>query len=62
MGREASAAMQGTKLDVRLHLPAARARILAGCHLLFTRLIPLGMTDPQTHPLWHAAAQVGPAS
>ena len=37
-----SVVVQGTALDVRLHLPAARATMLKGCHLLFTRLIPLG--------------------
>ena len=50
--------MQGATLDVRPHLVAARAGILGGCHLLFTRLIPLGTASPQAHPLWQEAGQV----
>ena len=50
--------LQGLQLDVRDHVPVVRAKVLQDCRLLLTRLIPLGMPAPHTHPLWRLSLQV----
>jgi RNA polymerase II C-terminal domain phosphatase-like 3/4 len=53
-----AAAEAGGPADVRAHLAAARRAVLAGCVVLFTRIIPLDCPDPEAHPLWRLAVQV----
>ncbi|KAF6138012.1 hypothetical protein GIB67_041885 [Kingdonia uniflora] len=45
--------------DVRTVLESEQRKILAGCHLLFSRIIPVGETKPHLHPLWQTAEQFG---
>ncbi|KAL8121464.1 hypothetical protein AgCh_018261 [Apium graveolens] len=44
--------------DVRNILVAEQHKILDGCRILFSRVIPLG-TNPHLHPLWQMAEQFG---
>ncbi|KAK1365585.1 Protein-serine/threonine phosphatase [Heracleum sosnowskyi] len=44
--------------DVRNILAAEQHKILDGCRILFSRVIPLG-TNPHLHPLWQMAEQFG---
>ena len=46
--------------DVRPLLAQQRARVLAGCVLLFSAVIPRGMAA-ETHPLWRLALGLGAA-
>lgn len=34
-------------------------KILAGCHIVFSRVIPIGDANPHLHPLWQTAEQFG---
>lgn len=46
--------------DVRVHLGALRREVLGpSCCLLFSRITPLGAADPQKHPLWRLATELG---
>ncbi|CAI5524484.1 unnamed protein product [Closterium sp. Naga37s-1] len=45
--------------DVRQILAQERATILAGCHLVFSRVFPTDASRPQTHPLWRMAESMG---
>lgn len=44
--------------DARAVMAGEKARVLAGVHLVFSRVIPLE-SDPQQHPLWLLAEQFG---
>ena len=35
-----------------------RSKVLSGCHLVFSRIIPMEQ-DPRTHALWRMAEQFG---
>lgn len=45
--------------DARAHLRAVRAEILAGCCILFSRIIPKDVSDPSKHPFWQLATHLG---
>ncbi|RCV38333.1 hypothetical protein SETIT_8G133700v2 [Setaria italica] len=45
--------------DVRTILSDEQKRILAGCHIVFSRVFPVGDTKPHLHPLWQTAEQFG---
>lgn len=47
------------EVDVRLILAAEQRRVLAGCHVLFSRIFPVGEVNPHLHPLWRMAEQFG---
>ena len=44
--------------DVREHLCAVQQQVLAGCRVVFSRIIPQGDPAPQLHHLWRLAEQV----
>lgn len=44
--------------DVRAVMSAERQKVLAGCHLVFSRVIPLEQV-PSQHSLWQMAEQFG---
>ena len=44
--------------DARKCLAAARSKILAGVHIVFSRVFPQAMSNPQTHSLWKLAEHV----
>lgn len=44
--------------DARQALAQERQKVLAGVHLVFTRVIPLEM-EPESHPLWRLAQSFG---
>jgi len=46
-------------VDVRLILAAEQRMVLAGCHVLFSRIFPVGEVNPHLHPLWRLADQFG---
>lgn len=43
---------------MRVLLRAARQAVLAGCTVLFSRVMPLDCRDPAVHPLWQLALKV----
>ncbi|CAI7896895.1 unnamed protein product [Closterium sp. NIES-54] len=45
--------------DSEVILAQERATILAGCHLVFSRVFPTDASRPQTHPLWRMAESMG---
>lgn len=45
--------------DARALLAALRAEILAGCVVLFSRLIPRDARDPARQPVWQMAVALG---
>ncbi len=45
--------------DVRKYLAAVRGSILKGVHLVFSHIVPQNFRDPQSHPMWQLAEQVG---
>ena len=45
--------------DVRKHLAAVRSSILRGVHLVFSHIFPQNTPEPQSHPMWHLAEEVG---
>ena len=45
--------------DVRAVLAAQRARVLAGCCVAFSGIIPLGCARPTAHPTWLLALSLG---
>ncbi|KAL2547247.1 RNA polymerase II C-terminal domain phosphatase-like 3 [Forsythia ovata] len=45
--------------DVRNILASEQHKILAGCRILFSRVFPVGETNPHMHPLWQTAEQFG---
>ncbi|KAJ0037615.1 hypothetical protein Pint_23807 [Pistacia integerrima] len=45
--------------DVRSILVMEQKRILAGCRIVFSRVIPIGEANPHLHPLWQTAEQFG---
>ncbi|KAJ7518981.1 hypothetical protein O6H91_20G017800 [Diphasiastrum complanatum] len=49
----------GERPDVRGLLAAEQQRILQGCGIVFSRVFPLGESQPQLHPLWQLAEQFG---
>lgn len=58
-----SALGAGAIPDVRVHLSALRREVLGpSCCLLFSRITPLGAANPQEHPLWRLATEVGGCS
>jgi RNA polymerase II C-terminal domain phosphatase-like 3/4 len=46
--------------DARAVLGTERARVLAGCRIAFSRVVPLG-APPAEHPLWRLAERLGAA-
>lgn len=46
--------------DVREHLRAVQLQVLAGCRLVFSRIVPQGDPAPQLHHLWRLAEQARP--
>lgn len=45
--------------DARAHLRDVRAEILAGCCIIFSRIIPKDVSDPSRHPFWQLATHLG---
>ncbi|CAH2059582.1 unnamed protein product [Thlaspi arvense] len=45
--------------DVRNILASEQRKILAGCRVVFSRIIPVGEAKPHLHPLWQTAEQFG---
>ncbi|KAM0002851.1 putative protein-serine/threonine phosphatase [Helianthus debilis subsp. tardiflorus] len=45
--------------DVRNILASEQRKILAGCRIVFSRVIPVGEASPHLHPLWQTAEQFG---
>ncbi|KFK31013.1 hypothetical protein AALP_AA6G057100 [Arabis alpina] len=45
--------------DVRNILASEQRKILAGCRIVFSRIIPVGEAKPHLHPLWQTAEQFG---
>ncbi|KAF5754186.1 putative protein-serine/threonine phosphatase [Helianthus annuus] len=45
--------------DVRNILASEQRKILAGCRIVFSRIIPVGEASPHLHPLWQTAEQFG---
>ncbi|XAR64337.1 Phosphoprotein phosphatase [Bertholletia excelsa] len=45
--------------DVRNILASEQKKILSGCRILFSRVIPVGELNPHLHPLWQTAEQFG---
>jgi len=46
-------------VDVRDFLALEQREILNGCHILFSRVFPVGAANPHLHPLWQRAEQFG---
>ncbi|XP_073007751.1 RNA polymerase II C-terminal domain phosphatase-like 3 [Typha latifolia] len=46
-------------VDVRNILAAEQRKILGGCRIVFSRIFPVGESNPHLHPLWQAAEQFG---
>ncbi|KAE9615698.1 hypothetical protein Lal_00017575 [Lupinus albus] len=47
------------EVDVRNILASEQRKILAGCRIVFSRVFPVGETNPHLHPLWQIAEQFG---
>ncbi|XP_010469458.1 PREDICTED: RNA polymerase II C-terminal domain phosphatase-like 3 [Camelina sativa] len=47
------------EVDVRHILASEQRKILAGCRIVFSRIIPVGEAKPHLHPLWQTAEQFG---
>lgn len=45
--------------DVRVYLRDLRSRVLDGCCILFSRIIPQNICDQTEHPLWQLAVRLG---
>ncbi|KAJ7527617.1 hypothetical protein O6H91_16G063600 [Diphasiastrum complanatum] len=45
--------------DVRQVIPSLRAKILMGCRIVFSRIFPVGLANPESHPLWQLAEALG---
>ncbi|XP_076906989.1 RNA polymerase II C-terminal domain phosphatase-like 3 [Bidens hawaiensis] len=45
--------------DVRNILASEQRKILGGCRIVFSRVIPVGEVSPHLHPLWQTAEQFG---
>ncbi|PIM98805.1 Phosphoprotein phosphatase [Handroanthus impetiginosus] len=45
--------------DVRNILASEKRKVLAGCRIVFSRVFPVGFTNPHLHPLWQLAEQFG---
>ncbi|XP_071696201.1 RNA polymerase II C-terminal domain phosphatase-like 3 [Rutidosis leptorrhynchoides] len=45
--------------DVRNILASEQRKILGGCRIVFSRVIPVGEASPHLHPLWQTAEQFG---
>ncbi|CAK9144392.1 unnamed protein product [Ilex paraguariensis] len=45
--------------DVRNILASEQHKILSGCHVVFSRVFPVGEANPHLHPLWQTAEQFG---
>eukprot|EP00897_Mesotaenium_endlicherianum_P005564 jgi/Mesen1/5035/ME000025S04437 len=45
--------------DVRHVLSSVRRRILQDCHIVFSRVYPVDIPNPQLHPLWRMAEGMG---
>ncbi|KAI4343441.1 hypothetical protein L6164_010789 [Bauhinia variegata] len=45
--------------DVRNILASEQRKILGGCRIVFSRVFPVGETNPHLHPLWQTAEQFG---
>ncbi|XVE92675.1 hypothetical protein REPUB_Repub01dG0120100 [Reevesia pubescens] len=46
-------------VDVRNILATEQQKILSGCHIVFSRVFPVGEANPHLHPLWQTAEQFG---
>ncbi|KAF8408496.1 hypothetical protein HHK36_007652 [Tetracentron sinense] len=46
-------------MDVRNILASEQRKILDGCRIVFSRVFPVGETNPHLHPLWQTAEQFG---
>ncbi|KAK9825241.1 hypothetical protein WJX74_002857 [Apatococcus lobatus] len=53
------AGADAVRMDAKQCLAAARGKILAGVHIVFSRVFPQLMTHPETHSLWKLATQLG---
>ncbi|MED6219583.1 hypothetical protein PIB30_037117 [Stylosanthes scabra] len=47
------------EVDVRNILASEQRKILGGCTILFSRVIPVTQSNPRLHPLWQTAEQFG---
>ncbi|KAL1206182.1 RNA polymerase II C-terminal domain phosphatase-like 3 [Cardamine amara subsp. amara] len=47
------------EVDVRNILASEQRKILAGCRIVFSRIIPVGEAKPHLNPLWQTAEQFG---
>lgn len=47
------------ELDVRSILEEEQKKILEGCCILFSRVIPMGEKNPEKYQLWRMAEQLG---
>lgn len=47
---------------MRQHLRRLKAAVLAGVHVCFTKIIPLGVSEPEDHHLWRMAIQASTRS
>ncbi|KAK9076227.1 hypothetical protein SSX86_004560 [Deinandra increscens subsp. villosa] len=45
--------------DTRNILASEQRKILGGCRIVFSRVIPVGEASPHLHPLWQTAEQFG---
>ncbi len=48
----------GVDKDARQCLAAARSKILANVQIVFSRVFPQAMSNPETHSLWKMAQKV----
>lgn len=46
-------------IDVRNILASEQQKILSGCKILFSRIFPIGETNPHQHPLWQTCEKFG---
>lgn len=36
-----------------------RGKLLSGCHIVFSRIFPTGLQNPEFHPFWQLAVELG---
>lgn len=36
-----------------------RSQVLSGVHIVFSQVIPVNVSKPETHPLWRLAVSLG---
>ncbi|XP_024385583.1 RNA polymerase II C-terminal domain phosphatase-like 4 [Physcomitrium patens] len=45
--------------DVRDVIRSIRGKLLSGCHIVFSRIFPTGLQNPEFHPFWQLAVELG---